>query len=159
MSLSADIEFQVLAEELAEGGGPPPLGEFTDTVVITNGVDKIEVPLRAQLPVPRVEFNKVLDLGLVLVKTVVGKPLRLFNAGARPAKWSLSFDAGVPLTATPNEGLLVPTPSALAIVGVPSIRRASTEDDDNESGSSQGSSIAVDSNYIGPSSTIVEVRL
>lgn len=104
MSMTAEVEFQVLAAQVAEG--EPPFGEYLDSLMVSNGEDHVSVPLKAKLPAPLLEFNRILDMGLVLTKTSQSATVRLANVGGRPARWSLTFDAGTPLTVSPSEGTL-----------------------------------------------------
>ena len=158
IALSADVEFSVSSEELAAGS--PPLGEFLDSIVVTNGADRFEVPLRAQLPCPKVEFDRTLDMGLVVANTTVDKPLRVSNLGSRPAKWSLVFEAGTPLVASPASGTLAPRAAALAASGGLPRPPPRDEDDEEEDDVSRSSSEPADvADYQGASEIDVTVSM
>jgi hypothetical protein len=111
LSITADIEFQMRAD------GPTVTADVLDAITVTNGRDVIEVPLRANLPAPRVTFDPVLDFGLVVHNTQQSAPLQLSNQGSRPAKWSLVLEDGAPVACEPPSGVLAPSLEALEKAG------------------------------------------
>jgi hypothetical protein len=100
---------QVLFDSSAAGPG----GDYHDTLVVLTDAGRVEVPLRALAPRPRLRLLPaapplcedssdsgagahaaagLLEFGLVPAGAAQARTVRLVNEGARPAEWKAAVD-------------------------------------------------------------------
>ncbi len=70
--------------------------------------DRIDVPLHALRPTPRLVFNPVLSFNKVLLESTTTAFVDLKNLGHREAVWSIEWNDESPVRITPSSGTLAP---------------------------------------------------
>ena len=79
-----------------------------DKVVFSSGPDKLEVPLHAYIPAPKIVFDSFVNMGTVVQKNSVTKFIDITNEGHKGGAFKISYDESLPITVSPKEGFLNP---------------------------------------------------
>jgi len=98
LDTTVDIEFFAESEE-----------DFHDKLIVTSGKHAIEVPLHAFAPAPKIVFDGFVDLGLCVKGQNMARYITFKNEGMIMGEFNIEFDENLPITITPNTGILHPT--------------------------------------------------
>jgi len=86
----------------------PEEDDFHDKILVLTETERIEVPLHALRPVPKLEVAAILDYGVVVGEKRVERALPIRNAGDRPLDFKIAFEKSLPLSVSPTEGTVGP---------------------------------------------------
>ena len=95
LEVRAEIEFQ--AQELRD---------YSDKLVVISDDDRLEVPLRAFVPAPRIAFDGFVDLGTIVADNTASYYVDICNEGLLDGSFKVVYDSKLPLTITPREGVI-----------------------------------------------------
>ena len=95
LEVRAEIEFQ--AQELRD---------YSDKLIVISDDDRLEVPLRAFVPAPRITFDGFVDLGTIVADNTASYYVDIRNEGLLDGAFKVVYDSKLPLTITPKEGVI-----------------------------------------------------
>ncbi|OQR96965.1 hypothetical protein ACHHYP_12938 [Achlya hypogyna] len=100
LAMKFDVSF--LMEASPEG-----FDDMHDKVLIlVENSASIEIPLVARRPSPHLEFDSLIDLGMVVLSHRTAKYVDIRNTGAKECHFHIDVEAGLPVTITPKDGLI-----------------------------------------------------
>ena len=82
--------------------------DHADVLTVVSGTARVEVPLRAFVPAPLVEFDGFADLGVVVVENKASRVIEFRNTGHKRAEVTIKYDDTLPLNITPTTFFLAP---------------------------------------------------
>ena len=98
LDTTVDVEFFAESEE-----------DFHDKLIVTSGSHAIEVPLHAFAPAPKITFDGFVDLGLCVLGQNMARYIEFKNEGMTMGEFNIEYDENLPITITPNHGVLHPS--------------------------------------------------
>ncbi|OQS03556.1 hypothetical protein THRCLA_04122 [Thraustotheca clavata] len=75
-------------------------------IVLVENSASIEIPLVAKLPCPYLEFDSLIDLGMVVLSHRTAKYVDIRNIGSRECRFRITVEDGLPITITPKDGII-----------------------------------------------------
>ena len=131
LDVTADIEFFAETEE-----------DFHDKLIVVSGKYKVEIPLHAFAPAPRIEFDGFVDFGICVSENAVSKIVEFKNVGMAIGEYEIEYDEDLPIKIEPKRGTLHPLNPPLKIERPAEIDSDDEADDDESVDSEASSAIA-----------------
>eukprot|EP00940_MAST-03C_sp_MAST-3C-sp2_P001239 g1239.t1 len=79
-----------------------PVKDYYDKIVIISGENKIEVPLSALAPAPRITFDSFVNMGVVVAGSSSTRFVSFRNEGIRKGNVEIKWDPSIPLSISPS---------------------------------------------------------
>eukprot|EP00736_Rhodelphis_marinus_P012698 Rmarinus@m.1878 len=100
-SLAPGLEVVATLEFHGEAGQ-----HYDDKLVICSDRDRIEIPLQAHSPAPKLKMDRHVNIGPVAKEAIAFSKLAIKNEGELPGKFSITYDDGIPIKVTPQVGIV-----------------------------------------------------
>ncbi|KAF0745589.1 hypothetical protein Ae201684_000044 [Aphanomyces euteiches] len=105
-SLSPGLSSKFDVAFLFESADDVPPDLHDKILILAENSPPIEIPLVAKQPSPHLEFESLIDLGMVVLSNHAAKYVNVRNTGSKECSFHIDVDSGLTCTITPKDGTI-----------------------------------------------------